>query len=68
MHITARNFVLVMIATASLGAGVALGKANLQPVSGAQDTTVAAGASFVYFPVQYPLNAPNQVNEHIQAF
>jgi hypothetical protein len=63
-----QHFLLVTIGAASLAASFAFG--NTEPQSGASREPVAAPSaeSVVYFPAQYTLNAPIQVDEHIQAF
>ena len=63
-----QRFMLVTIGAASLVASFAFG--NTEPQSGAMRKPVAASdaQSVVYFPAQYALNAPVQVDEHIQAF
>lgn len=68
MQITTRNFVFVMVAMAGLGAGAATGKANFQSIAAVPAPVAAASQNFEYFPAQYTLNAPHQMNEHIQAF
>ena len=68
MKATTRNFLIGMAAPAIVAASAGFVAAGTQ--SGAKQV-VAAPASmetFVYFPAQYALNAPNHVNEHIQAF
>lgn len=65
---TKHYFLLVMIAAAGLAASITFGSADTESGT-SQETVIAPSAeSFVYFPAQYTLNAPNQVNEHIQAF
>jgi hypothetical protein len=54
-----------MIAAAGIAASIAFGSVDAE---GASQAKVIAPSAFVYFPAQYPLDAPNQVNEHIQAF
>ena len=68
MQLTARNFVFVLIVMSGFGAGVSLGKANFGSATAERPIPVIAEQTFDYFPAQYTLNAPNQVNEHIQAF
>jgi hypothetical protein len=62
---TKHYFMLVMIAAAGIAASIAFGSVDAE---GASQAKVIAPSAFVYFPAQYTLNAPNQVNEHIQAF
>ena len=65
---TKHIFLLVMIAAAGIALSIVFGSADAE--AGASQATVItpSAKSFVYFPAQYTLNAPNQVNEHIQAF
>ena len=61
-------FLLVMIAAVGLGLGIMFGSADAE--SGASQKPVTAPSVQIarYFPAQYTLNAPTQVDEHIQAF
>ena len=61
-------FVPVMMGAVGLVLSLMFGSADAE--SGASQKMVIAPSaeSVVYFPAQYALNAPNQVNEHIQAF
>ena len=61
-------FVPVLIGAAGLVASIAFGSVDTS--SSASQTQVNAPSLQipVYFPAQYTLNAPTQVEEHIQAF
>jgi hypothetical protein len=68
MILTNRNLLVVVAATAFVAITAGFGIAGSQ--SGATQTAAepATVETFVYFPGQYVLNAPNEVNDHIQAF
>ena len=61
-------FVPVLIGAAGLIASIAFGSADTSSSSSASPVTAPSVQSVVYFPAQYTLNAPTQVDEHIQAF
>ncbi len=62
-----QNFLLFTIGAASLAASFAFGNTETQPGNGREPVAALSAQSVVYFPAQYTLNAPIQV-EHIQAF
>jgi hypothetical protein len=62
-----QHLLLIMIGAASLAASFAFG--NTDSTGAGQEPVIAPSAeSVVYFPAQYTLNAPYQVNEQLQAF
>ena len=63
---TKHLFLLVMIAAAGIALSIVFGSVDAEASAG--QATIIAPSALVYFPAQYTLNAPNQVNEHIQAF
>jgi len=68
MKVTTRNFLLAMAAPAFVAASAGLSTAHTQSSAKQVAAAPASAESFVYFPAQYTLNAPNHVSEHIQAF
>jgi hypothetical protein len=63
-----QHFLLVTIGAASLAASFAFGKTETQPSASRKPADALSAERVVYFPAQYTLNAPIQVDEHIQAF
>ena len=61
-------FVPVMIGAAGLVATIAFGSVDTPSGASQEPVNAPRAESVVYFPAQYTLNAPNLVNEHIQAF
>ena len=51
-----------------VSATIAFGSVDTQSGASQEPVNAPSAESFVYFPAQYTLNAPNPVNEHIQAF
>ena len=68
MKLTDRRFLIAAIAAALTATGVRFSIAESQ--SGARHAAAAPASaeSFVYFPSQYTLTAPDPISEHIQAF
>jgi hypothetical protein len=63
-----QHFLLVTIGAASLAASFAFGNTETQPGASQEPVAALSAQSVVYFPAQYTLSAPIQVDEHIQAF
>jgi hypothetical protein len=63
-----QHSLLIFIGAASLAASFAFGNTDTQSGASQQPLAAPSAESVVYFPAQYTLNAPIQVDEHIQAF
>ena len=61
-------FVPVLIGAAGLIASIAFGSVDTSSSASQKPVNAASVETAVYFPAQYTLNAPTQVEEHIQAF
>jgi hypothetical protein len=61
-------FVPVLIGAAGLVASIAFGSVDTSSSASQNPVTEPSVQIAVYFPAQYKLNAPAQVEEHIQAF
>ena len=61
-------FVPVLIGAAGLVASIAFGSVDTSSFASQNPVTGPNAQICCYFPAQYKLNAPTQVEEHIQAF
>ena len=61
-------FLPVMMGAVGLVLTITFGSAGAESGTSQRTVTAPGAESVVYFPAQYTLNAPDQVNEHIQAF
>jgi len=61
-------FVPVLIGAAGLVASIAFGSVDISSSASPNPVTESSVQIARYFPAQYKLNAPAQVEEHIQAF
>jgi hypothetical protein len=68
MKLTDRRFLIAVTAVALIATSVGFGIAESTSSAKQADAVPASAESFVYFPSQYTLTAPNAVSEHIQAF
>jgi hypothetical protein len=61
-------FLPVMMGAVGLVLTIAFGSADAEPGASQKKIIPPSADSIFYFPARYTLNAPNQVNDHIQAF
>ena len=61
-------FLPVMMGAVGLVLTIMFGSADAEAGASQKKVIAPSAESFVYFPAQYPLNAPNETSEHVQAF